>query len=270
MILYFSGTGNSEYVAKRIAQKTGDEVQNLFQRLRDNDHSEMNSEKPWVIVCPVYAWQMPHILRDWLLQTRLTGDDRIYFVMTCGSNIAGAGLYAKEVASQMGLTYQGTAPVVMPENYIAMFKTPDQEKALEIVIRAEESIDRIAELIAGEAYLEELGGGRLQSMLMNWGLYKFGISDKKFAAGDSCTACGQCVRICPTENIYLSGPEIKVPKIEKIEDIDQEEPKAGARRPVWSGRCIHCMACINRCPFQAIEYGTASVGKERYRCPKTL
>ena len=79
---------------------------------------------------------------------------------------------------------------------------------------------------------------------------KFGITDKKFTVDpDICTSCGQCVRSCPTENIFL----------------DEE-----SRHPVWTGRCIHCMACISRCPFRAIEYGTASLGREQYRCPKTL
>ena len=31
MILYFSGTGNSEYAAKRIGKEIGDEVTNLFE-----------------------------------------------------------------------------------------------------------------------------------------------------------------------------------------------------------------------------------------------
>lgn len=249
MILYFSGTGNSEYVAKRIARANEDEVLDLFDKLRTEDHSEMESETPWVIVCPTYAWQMPHIVRDWLLQTPLRGSETIYFVLTCGSDIAGAGIYAKAVASQKGMTYRGTAPVVMPENYIAMFNTPDQKTALEIVDNAEDTIDKIAGLIKQGAYLEELGGGRPKSMIANWVLYKFGISDKKFSASESCTHCGRCVKSCPTENIFL--------------DMD-------TRRPVWTSRCIHCMACINRCPFQAIEYGTISVGKERYRCPKSL
>lgn len=34
MILYFSGTGNSEYVAKRIGKAVGDEVLDLFSRLK--------------------------------------------------------------------------------------------------------------------------------------------------------------------------------------------------------------------------------------------
>lgn len=252
MILYFSGTGNSEYVAKRIAQRTEDEVLNLFDRLRAEDVSEIHSETPWVIVCPTYAWQMPHIVRDWLLQAQLTGDRRIYFVLTCGNGIGGAGAFAKKTAKAMGMDYKGTAPVVMPENYIAMFRAPEQEEALQIVDRAEEKIDQIAAAIREGVFLEELGGGRLQSAILNSLFKKFIIADKRFLTNDNCTSCGQCVRVCPTENIYLDGPE------------------GAERHPVWSGRCIHCMACINRCPFRAIEYGSATEKRERYRCPKTL
>lgn len=42
MILYYSGTGNSEYAAKRIGGEIGDEVLNLFEKLRDGDVSEMH------------------------------------------------------------------------------------------------------------------------------------------------------------------------------------------------------------------------------------
>ena len=72
MILYYSGTGNSEYAAKRIGGEIGDEVLNLFEKLRDGDVSEMHSEKPWVIVTPVYAWRIPRILREWMKKTKLT------------------------------------------------------------------------------------------------------------------------------------------------------------------------------------------------------
>ena len=252
MILYFSGTGNSEYVAKRIAQRNGDEALNLFDKIRKVDHSELHSEMPWVVVAPTYAWQLPHVVRDWLMGTELTGERRIYFVLTCGTSISGAGLYTRKIASAKGMEYKGTAPVVMPENYIAVFKTPEQEEAMQIVDRAEEKIDRIADAIKSGEYLEELGGGRLQSMIVNKAFYKFIISDKKFVTTEACTSCGQCVRVCPVENIYLEGPE------------------GESRHPVWSGRCIHCMACINRCPFQAIEYGNASENRVRYRCPKTV
>ncbi len=52
MILFFSGTGNSEYVADRIGKETGDTVLNLFEKIRAQDHSALQSDKPWVIVTP--------------------------------------------------------------------------------------------------------------------------------------------------------------------------------------------------------------------------
>jgi ferredoxin len=36
-------------------------------------------------------------------------------------------------------------------------------------------------------------------------------------------------------------------------------------KPVWQiSRCMHCMACLQRCPKHAIEYGKGSRGKQRY------
>ena len=69
MICYFTGTGNSAYVASRIAGQTEQEVLNLFEKIRSQDHTALHSEKPWVIVCSTYAWRIPRILSDWLKQT---------------------------------------------------------------------------------------------------------------------------------------------------------------------------------------------------------
>jgi NAD-dependent dihydropyrimidine dehydrogenase PreA subunit len=37
--------------------------------------------------------------------------------------------------------------------------------------------------------------------------------------------------------------------------------------PVWGKECTQCLACIHRCPVQAIEYGKATIGKRRYVHP---
>jgi len=39
-------------------------------------------------------------------------------------------------------------------------------------------------------------------------------------------------------------------------------------QPRWGENCTHCMACINFCPKDAIQYGSGSVGKIRYRGPE--
>lgn len=249
MILYFSGTGNSEYVAKRIANGIDDEIINLFDKLRTNDYSEISSEKPFVIVTPTYAWEMPLIVRDWIAKTPLTGNKDISFVLTCGSSISAAGHYAKELTDSIGMNYKGIASVVMPENYIAMFAAPNKEKALKIVDKAEVKIDAIiANIKEGKQLTEEAGPlGILFTRAMNWGFYKQYVHDDKFYVKDTCNGCGLCTRKCPKNNVTL------------VDD-----------KPKWNGDCTHCMACICYCPQAAIEYGKHSVGQPRYICPKVI
>lgn len=94
MILYFTGTGNSEYAAKKLAAALGEKTMPLMERIRHNDTSPLESETPWIVCTPTYAWQLPHIVRDHLRRTLLRGSKEIYFVMTCGGEIGEAGKYA--------------------------------------------------------------------------------------------------------------------------------------------------------------------------------
>ena len=72
MILYFSGTGNSEYTAKRIREETDDNIMNLGEKIRSRDFSSIHSDTPWVVAAPTYAWRIPRILQEWLEKTELT------------------------------------------------------------------------------------------------------------------------------------------------------------------------------------------------------
>lgn len=82
---------------------------------------------------------------------------------------------------------------------------------------------------------------RFMSGPVNPIFYNLCVKAKAFVASDACTGCGQCARLCPTNNITIQNG-----------------------RPVWGSDCTHCMACICRCPAEAIEYGKRSVGKSRY------
>ena len=142
MILYFSGTGNSKYVAKRIADALGDALVNLNDRIKASDTSPVETGERLIIVTPTYAWRIPRVVRDWLLKTELRGAKQVWFVMTCGSEIGNADQYNRELCAEKGLACMGTAQIVMPENYIAMFSAPQADEARQIVAKAEPSIDR--------------------------------------------------------------------------------------------------------------------------------
>lgn len=250
MILYFSGTGNSEYVARRIARETGDDAINLFERIRKGDFSPVHSDRPLVLVTPTYAWCIPRIVKNLIDRTTFTGTKKIYFVLTCGENIGNAGKYLERLCKRKDMDYCGCIGIVMPENYIALFSTPSAEEALQIIERAEPVTDKVISCIEKGEKLPEIKASladRIESGIVNTVFYPLFVHDKKFYVTDACISCGKCAEVCPLGNI-------------RIED----------GRPVWGGSCTHCMACICRCPKEAIEYGKHSKGLPRYTCKKKI
>lgn len=248
MILYFSATGNSAYAARCVAQQLGDDTVDLLSRLQTRDHTPLFSERPWIVVCPTYAWRLPRLVRNWLELTPLRGSREIYFLLTCGDSIGAAGGYARALCEKKGLRCLGCAEIVMPENYIALFRAPAPDRAAQIVAAAHPAIDRTAKLMAVGAQLAEPApklADRVRSGPINLLFYRFVIRPQKFFTTDRCTGCGLCVQLCPTRNIRLT-----------------------AGRPVWGRSCTHCMACLCRCPAAAVEYGRGTARKARYHCPE--
>ena len=143
MVLYFSGTGNSKYIAKRIAEAIRENTVDLNMKIKENDTSPLQTGRDVIIVTPTYAWRIPKIVSEWIDKTEFIGGKRIWFVMNCGSEIGNAAKYNQELSRQLHLSYMGTAQIVMPENYIAMFGVPGKAEAKEIVAKAEPSIDDV-------------------------------------------------------------------------------------------------------------------------------
>ena len=80
MILYFSGTGNSKYVAQRMAEALNQSPLSMNDRIRSHDTSPVETDERLVIVTPTYAWRIPRLVRDWLLETEFPAQRR------CGSS----------------------------------------------------------------------------------------------------------------------------------------------------------------------------------------
>ena len=244
MILYFSGTGNSAYTAKRIGQEIQDETLNLFDKIRNQDHSALSSERPWVVVAPTYAWRIPRLVSDWLMKTALEGAQDIYFVLTCGGDVGLAGKYAKKLCAKKGLAYHGLMGIRMPENYIAMYQAPCKEEAREIIRRAKEPIQHACSLIGGKKEFPEQEStlaNVLKSGMVNDLFYPLFVTAKGYHTTSACIGCGKCAALCPLNNIRMEG-----------------------KQPVWGNECTQCMACICGCPAKAVEYRKKTHGKERY------
>ena len=247
MILYYSGTGNSAYIARKLARELGDELLSVRDRIKNGDTGGVTADR--LIFCvPTYGWRIPRIVEKWIDETQFDGNVPAWFVMSCGDGLGNAAKYIKKLCERKRFRYMGTAQIIMPENYIALFDAPEEDKAREIIASGAGQIAETARMIgAGET----LPGvpvklmDRIYSTVVNPVFYRFIVKADKFRADDKCVGCGKCVSECPLNDIRL---------------VDG--------RPVWGDNCTHCMACICGCPTGAIEYGKASLGKPRYMCPE--
>ena len=59
MILYFSGTGNSKWVASLLAKKLNDKSYDIC---TIDDEIDLSQEKQIGFVFPVYAWNVPEVM----------------------------------------------------------------------------------------------------------------------------------------------------------------------------------------------------------------
>ena len=228
MVLYYSGTGNSKFIAKCIASALETDCLNLNERIKTGDTSSVQTEENVILVTPTYAWRIPHIVSGWLGKAELVGAKRIWFVMDCGSEIGNAAKYNQKLAAQKALTYMGT----------------DKQEAKAIVENAKPAIRSIIDCIRNGMEFPAPRNNlydRFMSSAVNPIFYKKIVKADAFTVSDACIGCGKCVQLCPLNNIRL--------------DKD---------KPVWGSNCTHCMACICYCPKEAIEYGKRSVGKPRY------
>jgi len=246
MVLYFSATGNTEYIATEIARQLDDECINLLERIQKQDHTVLHSEKPFIICAPVYVCEMPRFMSKYLKEQDFSGSKDVYFIFTSGGYCGISGVLAKSMIRNKNMNYLGHAEFKMPRNYVANNAYPmlSPEEITERILESRKKVASVVsdirigkQLTARHVYLFET----LITLPFNPIWSKLKLRAKDFYTTDKCIGCGKCVKLCPLNNISLND-----------------------HKPVWGNNCTHCMACIGNCPTEAIEYGNLTQAKERY------
>ncbi|MCR5137953.1 MAG: EFR1 family ferrodoxin [Oscillospiraceae bacterium] len=247
MVLYFSGTGNSRYVAGILSKLCGDRLVSINRTMRERKLDPYNaaysfqSDGPFVVVCPTYCWHIPRVVEAFLLDSRFVGSRQMYFLLTCGSGTGQAAAHAGQICRKLEMEFSGLASVRMPENYICLFRAPDADEAVGIIRAAKTQVETLSGQILSGKPIRDSNAGPAMPELLYRQFYRHFVHDRRFTVKDSCTGCGTCAGLCPLVNIsMLHG------------------------RPVWGGNCTQCQACIAACPTDAIEFGRRSRGKRRY------
>lgn len=249
MIFYYSGCGNSRFVAETMAKKLGEKLIFIPSELKEGkalDYSLSQGESLG-FVFPVYAWAPAPIVLDFIAKMTLHSTPAYtYMVCTAGDDVGQTADIFSQALKEKGIELQGCYSVLMPETYINLpgFKLDPPEGERSKINKATDRIPHIVESILEKRYAKDLTIGSmpwLKSHPINKLFKSFLISDKPFKVLDSCVSCGHCEEVCPVGNIHLEGG-----------------------RPQWNHQCLCCMACYHHCPQNAIQYGKQTEGKGQY------
>ena len=240
MIFYFSGTGNSKWVAEELAKKTNDQAVDI---MSNNQHG-FTKDEVIGIVFPIYAWSPAEPIIDFV--KTLQPEGRFTFgIGTCADE---AGLAMEQI--QKYLPLNSSYSIKMPNNYIIASNVENDEEIKTKIKEAELQLDVIAEEIKARKNINRVTKGKLallKSNVVSLAFNKFARTTKPFRVTDSCVGCKQCAIDCPAQTI------------EMVEG-----------KPKWQEKCYQCLKCIHTCPTGATEYGKGTVGRKRYHLERYL
>ena len=254
-IYWFSGTGNSLFLARRLAEKTGAHLKPLASLL--NAHTISSQAEAVGLVFPVYDFKAPAIINDFI--NRFEGLKEKYLFALCTYGISPLKCLStlQNQLSNDGIALHAGFGIMMPHNSVGntSFSNSDRDKAL---AEGEKRVNEIARLIntrqTGPVETESL----FSALLMR-GLFlkvikpviplllhvaKNGWESLAFQTNELCSGCATCSKVCPVHNITL--------------DRD---------RPAWGDKCLSCFACLQWCPNEAIQLGTGKIKVAHYHHP---
>lgn len=242
MIYYFSGTGNSSYIAEQASTILSDSFSSII------TPSAFSGDSLGLIF-PVYAWGLPSVLEDFIsckLQKLLGGKmpQYVYAIMTHGDDMGYADTILRNELSKAGLPLHAAFSLAMPNTYVCLpgFDIDKEELAKAKVQASTNSLRSVCTSIKNREGACDVTRGAIpftKTYVLRPLFNRFLVTDRYFrSTTPQCTMCGKCAKQCPLNNIELSAGQVR-----------------------WNGNCTGCLRCYHLCPNNAIQFGKFTKGK---------
>jgi ferredoxin/flavodoxin len=262
-IYHFSGTGNSLHVARELQKRIPGAELIPVVSLLGKDVIETQG-KTIGFVFPIYLTTLPIPVREFVRKLDPTSAKYIFAVATrigtfCLADIAlenilkgkGKHLDAYFLLNMPGNSPTGLVPGPGDKDWINKVSA-EKVQALDAAVHSR--LDAIQSVIVNGEPNPKDDSLRLGSLLkpllsipLTFVERSSGGAVIPYTVDSSCTGCGMCEKVCPSQKIRLADG-----------------------KPVWQKDvpCYFCYACFNFCPTQSILVGEKYTQKDgRYSHP---
>jgi len=248
-IYWFSGTGNTYKLAEEFAAALGGAelvpISSLPQQETPIEGDTVG------IFFPVYCFGIPRIVSRFLIRARVrkgAPQPYIYAACTSGGLPCAALPMANELLAKSGLKLSAGFTFTMPGNYIPLYGPASEERQRKMFETASKKISKVAEIVKAHEVKKPESSffpmNLIGRVVARRAIACLAAADRWFWFDSKCDCCGLCAKICPVNNIALDGG-----------------------RPRWNHNCEQCMACLQWCPKEAIQFRNASANRKRYKRP---
>ena len=224
MVFYFTGTGNSLYIAKQLEENPVSIPQAIHRKPLEFTAESIG------IVAPVYGHEVPDMVKNFLKQAVFhTG--YFYMILTYGNRHGGAAELAEKLCRECGIEPVYINVILMVDNWLPGFDMEEQKKTEKNVEGQMETV--LADLRARKRAVSEVTEKDREAhrqFLENTGKMPADAWQHLLKIGDTCIGCGICEKVCPSASIHVeNGKAVHTP-----------------------GHCQTCLACVHACPQKAI------------------
>ena len=246
VMLYFSGTGNSKYIANLFSEKVNAKCYSIEENI---DFGKIIQEHETISFCyPIYGSYVPRIMRDFVSNNveKLKNKNLIIFCTQLMFSGDGARAFTDLLPSGYGNVIYAEH-FNMPNNIcnINIFPITNGEKNKKYIKAANKKMNRVCNDLENKK-VKKRGFNKVSSFMgKSQSAHWLDIEEKNKSlvkVDEDCIKCGICAKLCPMKNLDLTS--------RGIEQNDE---------------CILCYRCVNACPKKAITVLIHKKPKEQYK-----